>query len=305
MASECEPKEEEEEKENSSLETKASEPKILWSNPLRKKMADSNMYMKYSLKTELLSGFVNYLSNTLSVQRHKQEAENVARFLYFMDNDKPPMEFVFNIHKTNEYFSKLLEIGNTHQTVFNYLKSLKRFLDYMKNSTDLIHKDKKVYDALCIFVDQLGVFQKRISKGISKENVAKKQKCLRDGTRTPNQLENILLVAKPTFMQVLRLAKEGENLHVDEKLTILQYLEALIIVRKLQRPGVVQHMKVDEWKDRIPKSDHVGITVYEHKTAANQVPTVILTKEEESIWIEASNQLASETDGRNICRCKL
>ncbi|CAJ0932508.1 unnamed protein product [Ranitomeya imitator] len=39
---------------------------------------------------------------------------------------------------------------------------------------------------------------------------------------------------------------------------------------------------VDEWKDRIPKSDHVGITVYEHKTAANQVATVILTKEEES-----------------------
>ncbi|XP_073525088.1 uncharacterized protein [Phyllobates terribilis] len=195
------------------------------------------------------------------------------------------MDFVFNIQKTNEYFSKLLEIGNTHQTVFNYLKSLKRFLDYMKNSTDLIHKDKKVYDALCIFVDQLGVFQKRISKGISKENVAKKQKCLRYGTQTPEQLENILTVAKPTFMHVLRLAKEGGNLHVDEKLTILQYLEALIIVRKLQRPGVVQHMTVDEWKDRITKKDHVGITVYEHKTAANQVATVILTKEEES-WFD-------------------
>ncbi|CAJ0945937.1 unnamed protein product [Ranitomeya imitator] len=87
-ASECEPKEEEEKKENSSLETKASEPNISWSNPLRKQMADSNMYMKPSLKTELLSGFVNFLSNTLAVQRRKQEAENVARFLYFIVNDK-------------------------------------------------------------------------------------------------------------------------------------------------------------------------------------------------------------------------
>lgn len=91
-----------------------------------------------------------------------------------MDNDKPSMDFVFNIEKTNEYFSLLLELGNTHQTVFNYLKSLKRFLEYIKNSTDLIYKDKKVYDAVCVFVGQLCVFQKRISKGISKENVAKK-----------------------------------------------------------------------------------------------------------------------------------
>ncbi|XP_073518315.1 uncharacterized protein [Phyllobates terribilis] len=44
-------------------------------------------------------------------------------------------------------------------------------------------------------------------------------------------------------------------------------------------------MTVDEWKDRITKKDHVGITVYEHKTAANQVATVILTKEEES-WFD-------------------
>ncbi|CAJ0954354.1 unnamed protein product [Ranitomeya imitator] len=243
---------------------------------------------------------------------------------------------------TNEYFSKLLEIGNT-QAVFNYLKSLKPFLDYTKNSTDLIHKDKKVYDALCIFGDQLGVFQKRISKGISKENVAKEPvtpkidgegrqstpapEPQREDQKRTSWIEDGRRCTGPghpseqdrpwkemferwnsdskrarkhpdrckTYFYARLKAGKRENLHVEEKLTILQYLEAIIIVRKLQRPGVVQHMKIDEWKDRIPKSDHVGITVYEHKTAANQVATVILTKEEESwfdiyfekIWIEA------------------
>lgn len=49
-------------------------------------------------------------------------------------------------------------------------------------------------------------------------------------------------------MRVLNLAKEGEELLESERVTILQYLEAVIIVRKLQRPGVVQHMTVSNFE---------------------------------------------------------
>lgn len=63
----------EEEKENAAMETKGSQPKISWSNPLRKKMSEAGMYLKHSLKTTLLSGFVKYLSKTLNVTRYKQE----------------------------------------------------------------------------------------------------------------------------------------------------------------------------------------------------------------------------------------
>ncbi|CAJ0945935.1 unnamed protein product [Ranitomeya imitator] len=174
---------------------------------------------------------------------------------------------------TNEYFSKLLEIGNT-QAVFNYLKSLKPFLDYTKNSTDLIHKDKKVYDALCIFVDQLGYiggFSTALQNAVDKPLMTKEmfERWNSDSKRARKHPDR----CKTYFYARLKAGKRGKS----------------TCGRK------IDNSSIDEWKDRIPKSDHVGITVYEHKTAANQVATVILTKEEESwfdiyfekIWIEA------------------
>ncbi|KAM4048967.1 uncharacterized protein ACNLHF_026363 [Anomaloglossus baeobatrachus] len=263
-----------------------SEPKCDWNNPLRKKMREAGLYKRHAINLEPISGFVKYLSKTLSVIRYKQEVENVARFLYYMDNNSPSLKFVYNIEKTNDYFSMLLEIGNTHQTVFNYLKNVKRFIYYSLNATSLAYKDKETYQAANTFFLQLGVFQKRLSKGISKENIANKEKFWSENIMKPDELDTVLSIAAPDFESALKKAENGGHLTENEKLTILRYLESLIILQKLQRPGVVQNMTVDEWKKRIVhKETHVGIAVHEHKTAANQLAAVILTKEEEK-WFE-------------------
>ncbi|XP_056408788.1 uncharacterized protein LOC130316815 [Hyla sarda] len=276
--------EEQEEKENGATAT--VQRNIAWKNPLRRKMTEAGMYKRHSLEKKPISDFASYLSKTLGVVRYKQEVENVARFLYYMDNEKPSLKFIYNIQKTNKYFAKLLDIGNTNQTVFNYMKNLKRFISYLMDATDLSITDKEAYNVASVYLGQLRVFQKRLSKGISKENIAKKEKCFVEDVQKPTDLGSILSIAEPAFKSALNKAENEDGLTENEKLTILNYLECLIVLRKLQRPGVVQNLTVDEWKKRNPHhGTHVGIPVHEHKTAANQLAVLVLTIEEEK-WFD-------------------
>ncbi|XP_077136625.1 uncharacterized protein LOC143793494 isoform X2 [Ranitomeya variabilis] len=280
--------EEDQEEEELPTETEAAttEPNVVWSNPLRLKMAETGMYMRHSLDLEPIAGFARYLSKTLQVVRYKQEVENVARFLYFMDKEKPSLKFLYDIEKTNDYFCKLLEIGNTHQTVFNYMKNVKRFIRYLMNATSLPHKDQKTSGAAGTYLGRLGVFQKRLSQGISRENSLKKENHLLDGMKKPHEMQSILVVAKKDFERALNKAERYERLLDSDKLVILNYLECYIILNKLQRPGVVQNMTVEEWKKRGPyREGHVGVAIHEHKTAGNQIAVLILNKEEER-WFQ-------------------
>ncbi|XP_073507196.1 uncharacterized protein [Phyllobates terribilis] len=207
-----------------------------------------------------------------------------------MDKEKPSLKFIYDIEKTNDYFDKLLEIGNTHQTVFNYMKNVKRFIYYLMNATSLHHKDQETYGAAGMYLSQLGGFQKRLSKGISRENILKKENRLLDEMKRPDEMQSILIVAKTDFEKAINKADQDERLLDSDKLVILNYLECYIILNKLQRPDVVQNMTVEEWKKRAPyRESHVGVAVHEHKTAANQIAGLILNKEEErwfQIYIE-------------------
>ncbi|KAM4048864.1 uncharacterized protein ACNLHF_015622 [Anomaloglossus baeobatrachus] len=218
-------REEDDPEEIMETEELPSEPKCDWNNPLRKKMREAGLYKRHAINLEPISGFVKYLSKTLSVIRYKQEVENVARFLYYMDNNSPSLKFVYNIEKTNDYFSMLLEIGNTHQTVFNYLKNVKLFIYYSLNATSLAYKDKETYQAANTFFLQLGVFQKRLSKGISKENIANKEKFWSENIMKPDELDTVLSIAAPEFESALKKAENGGHLTENEKLTILSGLK--------------------------------------------------------------------------------
>ncbi|XP_075704077.1 uncharacterized protein LOC142699023 [Rhinoderma darwinii] len=276
-------------------ETLADEPKISWNNPLRKKMSEAGFYKRHSLNSELIAGFVNHLRTGLGVVRYKQEAENVARFLYFIDSKKPSLKFVDDIEETHKYFDKLLAIGNTHQTVFNYHKNVKRFVSYLKNVKCQKHKDRKTYKAVKNYLSALSVSQKRLHKGISKEIVAKKHKRIFQTVLKPDDLRTLLKVAGPTFQMVLRMAENGDTLLDSEKLTIINYLESIIVLKKMQRPGVVQNMTVNEWKERVAgKESSVVISFLEHKTATQQAATLILDKEEEK-WFEIYHNLVRPT----------
>lgn len=64
--------------------------------------------------------------------------------------------------------------------------------------------------------------------------------------KSPEECHKLLVVAKPGFAECIQKAQDDLKLDEKEKLTILYYLEAVVILRHLQRPGVIQNLTVSK-----------------------------------------------------------
>ncbi|KAM4045431.1 uncharacterized protein ACNLHF_009264 [Anomaloglossus baeobatrachus] len=257
-----------------------------WNTDTRKKMLAAGLYQRHSLQNPLLVGFANYLQHTLAVRRFKQEVEDVARFLFYMNSKVANLDFVKDLEKVNTFFTKLRDLNLASQTIFNYLKHVRRFITYNMRATNLFERNRTLFESCEFFMKVTEDIQKRLSKGISREVVGKRYLALRTSQRTPQECRKILDVAKQPFLKCIQAAKDGCLLR-STQLEILYYLQALLVLKNLQRPGVLQNMTVSEWKERISHKydgeDFVIIAVKLHKTATQQVATFVLTKEEE-MW---------------------
>ncbi|CAJ0926988.1 unnamed protein product, partial [Ranitomeya imitator] len=255
-----------------------------WSTDVRKKMKNAGLYKRHPLSHPILQQFADYLKNTLCVQNYKQEVENVARFLYYMDPEQVTLNFVLDIERAISFFNKLEDLKLTSQTICNYLKHLKRFIHHQLRATNLAHENCELYNAFKIFKGVTKDIQTRLSKGISKEIVVRRYKALNTLTMTAAEAQKILDVAKSEFLKCLRKIRAGSKAK-EHQLQILNYLECLLVLKHGQRPGVIQHMTVSEWKERVHHQykgeDFVAIGVKEHKTSTQQVASFVLTPTEE------------------------
>ncbi|XP_077127888.1 uncharacterized protein LOC143783364 [Ranitomeya variabilis] len=211
-----------------------------WSTDVRKKMKTAGLYKRHSLTHPILQRFADYLQNTLRVQNYKQEVENVARFLYFMDPVQVTLNFVLDIERAISFFNKLQDLKLASQTIFNYLKHLKRFIHHQLRATNLAHENRELYNSFKIFKGVTKDLQTSLSKGISKEVVGKRYKALNTLTMTAAEAQKILDVAKLDFLKCLRKIRAGSKVK-EQQLQILNYLECLLVLKHGQRPGVVQH----------------------------------------------------------------
>lgn len=108
---------------------------------------------------------------------------------------------------------------------------------------------------------------------------------------TPDDCQLVLVKAKEQFLACMEtLSEEGaEELDSADKVFVLYYLEAIVILQHFQRPSVVQNMTVSEWQSRgRGTSNETGETfcvvgVKEHKTSAHQVATFALSEEQEQV----------------------
>nr|XP_055062909.1 uncharacterized protein LOC129445950 [Misgurnus anguillicaudatus]XP_055062910.1 uncharacterized protein LOC129445950 [Misgurnus anguillicaudatus] len=256
-----------------------------WSVDVRVEMAKKGLYKKHSIKHDLLDGFYHYLRVDLENRRSKQEVENVARFLYFMDPKEPSLLFVHDMEKVREYFNILTVTKLAKQTVLNYWKSLKRFMRYTLTSTNLQKEDPSLFSDCKRFMDPLEGICTGMSKKINKELNQKRY----NGYGKEKQLTDcvaILDVARADFLEVIeklqgRKAVSADRLEKNDRLLVLYYLEAIVILRHLQRPGVLTNMTVEEWQRRRPLQNGCSVAVKEHKTAASQVAEIPLTAEHE------------------------
>ncbi|KAL7825602.1 hypothetical protein SRHO_G00340710 [Serrasalmus rhombeus] len=256
---------------------------------LRERMASLGYYKKHSLDHDLLVSFAKFLQFDMSNENFKQEVENVARFLYFMDPQQASLLFVRQHEKSREYFLKLSEAGLSKQTVQNYIKSVKRFLKFHTGSTDLCFTDRVLHEDCKNYISFLDNIQMATSKQVSKETTRKRFDTFQEGVLSSTQVTAVLAAAKKDFLAVIGKLHAGEcspghQLTLTELQLVLYYLEAIVILEHAQWPGVVEHMTVTEWISRRRDDTRPGfvvVAVKEHKTAA----TFVLTQEQE-MWFD-------------------
>uniref|UniRef100_A0A3B4CJB6 Core-binding (CB) domain-containing protein n=1 Tax=Pygocentrus nattereri TaxID=42514 RepID=A0A3B4CJB6_PYGNA len=214
---------------------------------LRERMASLGYYKKHSLDHDLLVSFAKFLQFDMSNENFKQEVENVARFLYFMDPQQASLLFVRQHEKSREYFLKLSEAGLSKQTVQNYIKSVKRFLKFHTGSTDLCFTDRVLHEDCKNYISFLDNIQMATSKQVSKETTRKRFDTFQEGVLSSTQVTAVLAAAKKDFLAVIGKLHAGEcspghQLTLTELQLVLYYLEAIVILEHAQRPGVVEHM---------------------------------------------------------------
>ncbi|XP_053475697.1 uncharacterized protein LOC128604579 [Ictalurus furcatus] len=199
-----------------------------------------------------------------------------------MDPRAPSLEFVRDREKTQQFFRELTDAGLSKQTQLNYMKNLKRFLTYQTINTNLRHDDKDLHTDCREFIDYLGLLQKSCSKKVSKEITQKRHERLTaDGELTTHDCTAVLRAAKGDFLAITRKMLSEKQLTTDECLDYMYNLQALVILKHLQRPGVVTHMTVPEWLNKkTTTSGYTVVGVKEHKTSAQQVATFALSQEE-------------------------
>uniref|UniRef100_A0AAR2LN62 Core-binding (CB) domain-containing protein n=1 Tax=Pygocentrus nattereri TaxID=42514 RepID=A0AAR2LN62_PYGNA len=159
---------------------------------LRERMASLGYYKKHSLDHDLLVSFAKFLQFDMSNENFKQEVENVARFLYFMDPQQASLLFVRQHEKSREYFLKLSEAGLSKQTVQNYIKSVKRFLKFHTGSTDLCFTDRVLHEDCKNYISFLDNIQMATSKQVSKETTRKRSVSLLN-IKIMNWTHNVIL----------------------------------------------------------------------------------------------------------------
>ncbi|XP_056312309.1 uncharacterized protein LOC130223490 [Danio aesculapii] len=240
----------------------------MWTSSVRVEMVKKGFYNKHSIDHPLLAGFNKYLLTDLGYKNTKQVVETVSRFLHYMDPTEPNLMFVRQVEKVREYFNILSDTKLSKWTVFNYSKSLKRFMTYIITSTDVRHNNPALFQDYKSFMETLYGIQSGMSKKLSMEVTGKKSEFGKE--MLPKDCLVVLEAAFKDFQAVICKmqgpgAITGDCLTKNERLLVLYYLEALVMLKLLQRPGVVTHMTVEDWEGRSRIENGVCVAVKEHK----------------------------------------
>ncbi|CAJ0947052.1 unnamed protein product [Ranitomeya imitator] len=123
------------------------------------------------------------------------EVQDVARFIYYMNAQHASLDFVKDIEKVKSFFNKLRDMKLANQTIFNYLKHVRRQCN--TNSCKF-------------FIEVTEDIQKRLSRGISREVVGKKYQALMTSTKTPRECKRVLDAAKPSFLKCIQNVKHSK-----------------------------------------------------------------------------------------------
>ncbi|XP_014669778.1 PREDICTED: uncharacterized protein LOC106810834 [Priapulus caudatus] len=159
-----------------------------WSTAGRKRMQDMGMYARHDM--EHLAGFEDHLRNEMKQNNSSQTIQDVARYMHYINPGKFDIKTLKDVGKTKEFFAKIRECGLSDQTVLNYQKGIKKYLDYLTETTDLYQTDKQLYENLQHLKSCLCHLRKGISRGVTKEvNRKKYDQIMKKTAMTPEDLQ--------------------------------------------------------------------------------------------------------------------
>ncbi|XP_056441065.1 uncharacterized protein LOC130378204 [Gadus chalcogrammus] len=252
------------------------------------KAKDLGILKKHSADHPLLKRFADYLKNDYENAKYQQEVDTVSRYLYFADPTEPSLKFVNDREKLRDFLGQQAKAGYKAQTSGNYIKCLKRFLEFHLTRTGLRQDDRELYKQCTLYLSFLTSSQSVLSKQASKEIVQKRHALLFDKSQpTPRECLAVLDKGEGDLVKIMNQLDDSSSssLSMTECIFVLYYLEAIVILRHCQRPCVVQSMKVKEWLERKHADDDSIVFVKDHKTAAHFVVSIVLSKKEEA-WFE-------------------
>ncbi|XP_077112523.1 uncharacterized protein LOC143767887 [Ranitomeya variabilis] len=212
------------------------------SSPLRKKLFQAGFHNKYDIDLPVLISFKQYLEKNFSELCIRQMVENVSRYLYFMNPDGISLEFMNDLENTKRFVSTLLSLKTSRCTVKKYLKHSQHFVRFAisEDFPNDIGDDRK--QAADNFLASLIEINKEM---IPKDEKDKKKQFLR-----PKDSRKVLISEKATMDGIFAKAELGEELNTEEKMLACLHLEALLMLKHLQKPSIIHNLTVKEWVER-------------------------------------------------------
>ncbi|KAL0185434.1 hypothetical protein M9458_021131, partial [Cirrhinus mrigala] len=126
---------------------------------VRTKMKKAGLHDKFPARAKLLVGFKNYLTVSRRVPNWQQEVDNVSRFLR-----EPSLDFLSKNKETEDFLTALKHADLCTATILNYVKSIKRFLEYLTARLDLRKRHPRLRSDCQSFTDILNRLRKRLYK---------------------------------------------------------------------------------------------------------------------------------------------
>ncbi|XP_044143056.1 uncharacterized protein LOC122932613 isoform X2 [Bufo gargarizans] len=241
---------------------------------LRRTLAEAGIYRKHDLGCPLLESFKHYLKLHYTLPTIKQIMENVARYLYFVNPHEITLEFISHPEKTKAFIQTFFDSKTSEGTVKLYVSHIGLFVKFVLSEQfpnaieEITKQDAKIFLA-------------RLKKMTGETNPKrrKKQKQKKGVLLSPKDCRKVLTVAKPHVLKIFKRADSGVLLDDGEKVLAGLYLGALLSLKHLCKPAVVQNLTVKEWLQRKNCNQFEDTTV----TIITMPKTIIVLPQEEEL----------------------
>ncbi|XP_075705503.1 uncharacterized protein LOC142731240 [Rhinoderma darwinii] len=208
--------------------------------PRRKRLAQKGVHK--NLNSSVLDSFKQYLKSNFSCSRIKKIVESVNRYLHFVIPDEASLEFLNNLELTKKYFRTYLDLKTYRYTVKKHINNVQEFVKFIASEEFPNDITEDTRQAAETFIAVLREINKEANQTFTKVQNSR--------SLTPKDCRKVLMVTKPYVLDIFAKANLGSELDHREKILACYYLQSLLSLVHLCKPGVLQNLMVKDWLKR-------------------------------------------------------